>query len=147
MVRGVPVDINHKTGRPAIEVVYTVLHAGGKFGGGGYKVSGGLHGVGASVVNALVRHGLTVEVYKRNGHIYQTELRNEAKQTYDSKDCWTSVTESLTRYKGYIFFLIRRFLRRQLYLTTILLKQQISEKRPSSLKDLRLLLQDVREKA
>ena len=67
--RGVPVDINHKTGRPAIEVVYTVLHAGGKFGGGGYKVSGGLHGVGASVVNAL-SEWLEVQV-KRNGHIYQ----------------------------------------------------------------------------
>ena len=67
--RGVPVDINHETGKPAIEVVYTMLHAGGKFGGGGYKVSGGLHGVGASVVNAL-SEWLEVEVY-HGGKIYK----------------------------------------------------------------------------
>ncbi len=67
--RGIPVDIQAQTGRPALEVVYTVLHAGGKFGGGGYKVSGGLHGVGASVVNALSQW-LQVRVFK-NGNIYQ----------------------------------------------------------------------------
>ena len=66
--RGVPVEINSKTGKPAVEVVFTVLHAGGKFGGGGYKVSGGLHGVGASVVNAL-SVWLEVKVYS-NGNIY-----------------------------------------------------------------------------
>ncbi|QFQ73635.1 DNA topoisomerase (ATP-hydrolyzing) subunit B [Liquorilactobacillus mali] len=71
--RGIPVDIQAKTGRPALETVYTILHAGGKFGGGGYKVSGGLHGVGASVVNALSTT-LNVEV-KKNGKIYAIDFK------------------------------------------------------------------------
>ena len=74
--RGIPVDIQKQTGRPALEVVYTVLHAGGKFGGGGYKVSGGLHGVGASVVNAL-SEWLEVEVHK-DGKIYQMKFSRGA---------------------------------------------------------------------
>ena len=72
--RGIPVDIHPKTGKSTVETVYTVLHAGGKFGGGGYKVSGGLHGVGASVVNAL-SDWLEVKVYK-NGNIYYQRFSN-----------------------------------------------------------------------
>lgn len=74
--RGIPVDIQEKTGRPAVETVFTVLHAGGKFGGGGYKVSGGLHGVGASVVNALSTD-LTVQVFK-DGNIYEQSYKRGA---------------------------------------------------------------------
>ncbi len=77
--RGIPVGIHEKTGISTVETVYTVLHAGGKFGGGGYKVSGGLHGVGASVVNALSSY-VTVTVYK-NGKIHETKFANGGKVT------------------------------------------------------------------
>ena len=93
--RGIPVDIQPQTRRPALEVVYTVLHAGGKFGGGGYKVSGGLHGVGASVVNAL-SEWLQVQVYK-NGHIYEMkfsrgDITQEMKIVGDTDRTGTTVT-------------------------------------------------------
>ena len=80
--RGFPVGMHPKMHRPAVEVCLTILHAGGKFGGGGYKVSGGLHGVGASVVNALSEH-FTVTVYQ-NGQIYQQEY-SRGKYLYDLK--------------------------------------------------------------
>ena len=93
--RGIPVDIQPQTGKPALEVVFTVLHAGGKFGGGGYKVSGGLHGVGASVVNAL-SEWLTARVYK-NGKIYEMKfargnITQEMKIVGDTDKTGTEVT-------------------------------------------------------
>ena len=95
--RGMPVDKHPKMGIPAVEVIHTVLHAGGKFGGGGYKVSGGLHGVGASVVNALSTH-MEVEI-KRNGNIYRQcyergktvtplEIIGESKKTGSKTTFW-----------------------------------------------------------
>ena len=93
--RGIPVDIQTQTGRPALEVVFTVLHAGGKFGGGGYKVSGGLHGVGASVVNAL-SEWLEVQVHK-DGHIYEMKfsrghITSEMQMIGDTDHTGTTVT-------------------------------------------------------
>ena len=93
--RGIPVDIQPQTGLPALEVVFTVLHAGGKFGGGGYKVSGGLHGVGASVVNAL-SEWLIVQVHK-NGKIYEMrfargEITQKMKVVGDTDRTGTTVT-------------------------------------------------------
>ena len=83
--RGIPVGINHKSGLPAVEVVFTVLHAGGKFGGGGYKVSGGLHGVGASVVNAL-SNWLEVRVYHDGKVYFQRYARGKTMNTLEVID-------------------------------------------------------------
>ena len=93
--RGIPVDIQEQTGKPAVEVVFTILHAGGKFGGGGYKVSGGLHGVGSSVVNALSEY-TEVEVYK-NGKIHHQRYERgpaatELKVIGDTDKTGTKVT-------------------------------------------------------
>ena len=95
--RGIPVGINAKAGIPAVEVVFTILHAGGKFGGGGYKVSGGLHGVGASVVNAL-SEWLEVEIFNQ-GKIYKQRYERghvcyklEVAGTCDPKLTGTRVT-------------------------------------------------------
>ena len=93
--RGIPVDVQAQTGRPALEVVFTVLHAGGKFGGGGYKVSGGLHGVGASVVNAL-SEWLEVQVHK-DGHVYEMKfsrghITSEMQMIGDTDHTGTTVT-------------------------------------------------------
>ena len=91
--RGIPVDIQAQTGRPALEVVFTVLHAGGKFGGGGYKVSGGLHGVGMSVVNALSKW-LEVKICQ-GGYQYQQEYKRGIPQ-YDLKQIGLSDTTGTT---------------------------------------------------
>jgi DNA gyrase subunit B len=97
--RGIPTEIHPKTGKSTVETVYTVLHAGGKFGGGGYKVSGGLHGVGASVVNALSKW-LEVEVHK-DGHIYYQRYENGGHATEPLKiigDCSNQDTGTIVTF-------------------------------------------------
>ena len=136
--RGIPVDINHKAGKPAVEVVFTILHAGGKFGGGGYKVSGGLHGVGASVVNAL-SNWLEVQVC-RDGHIYQQRYER-GKTMYPLKivgDCpaeqtGTKVTffpdGSIFEDTVYDYDVLRQRLREMAFLTKNL-RIVLTDKRP-----------------
>ena len=136
--RGIPVGINHKAGLPAVEVVFTVLHAGGKFGGGGYKVSGGLHGVGASVVNAL-SEWLEVSIY-HEGKIYKQRYER-GKTMYSLKvtgDCeedrhGTTVTflpdKEIFEETVYDYDILKQRLREMAFLT----------------KGLRIVLKDNRE--
>ncbi len=136
--RGIPVGINHKSGKPAVEVVFTILHAGGKFGGGGYKVSGGLHGVGASVVNAL-SEWLEVTIYN-DGKIYKQRYER-GKVMYPLKvvgECDLEKTGTTVTFKPdadifeetvYDFNILKQRLREIAFLT----------------KNLRIILRDKRE--
>ena len=136
--RGIPVDINHKAGKPAVEVVFTILHAGGKFGGGWYKVSGGLHGVGASVVNAL-SNWLEVQVC-RDGHIYQQRYER-GKTMYPLKivgDCPAEQTGTKVTFSPdgsifedtvYDYDVLRQRLREMAFLTKNL-RIVLTDKRP-----------------
>ena len=137
--RGIPVGINHKAGIPAVEVVFTILHAGGKFGGGGYKVSGGLHGVGASVVNAL-SNWLEVEIYQE-GKVYKQRYER-GHVCYPLKEIGTCPVEKtgttitfmpddtiFTETTVYDFDILKRRLREMAFLT----------------KGLRIILRDNRQ--
>ena len=136
--RGMPVDTHPKLGIPAVEVIHTVLHAGGKFGGGGYKVSGGLHGVGASVVNAL-SNWLEVQV-RRDGHIYQQRYER-GKTMYPLKivgDCPVEETGSKVTFSPdgsifedtvYDYDVLRQRLREMAFLTKNL-RIILTDKRP-----------------
>ena len=124
--RGIPTGINHKSGKPAVEVVFTVLHAGGKFGGGGYKVSGGLHGVGASVVNAL-SNWLEVEIF-REGKVFKQRYERgkvmyplEISGTCEPEKTGTKVTfapdDTIFEETEYDFDVLKQRLRETAFLT------------------------------
>ena len=139
--RGIPVDINEKAGIPAVEVVFTILHAGGKFGGGGYKVSGGLHGVGASVVNAL-SEWLEVKV-RRNGNVYMQRYEKgkvmyplKVVGTCDESETGTKVTflpdKEIFEDTVYDFEVLKQRLREMAFLTKgikIILRDDREEKK------------------
>ena len=136
--RGIPVGINHKAGIPAVEVVFTILHAGGKFGGGGYKVSGGLHGVGASVVNALSTW-LEVKIY-HEGKIYQQRYER-GKTMYPLKvvgDCNPELTGTT------VVFLPDKDIFEETVYDYDILKQRLREMAFLT-KGLRICLKDTRE--
>ena len=136
--RGIPVGINHKAGIPAVEVVFTILHAGGKFGGGGYKVSGGLHGVGASVVNALSTW-LEVRIY-HEGKIYQQRYER-GKTMYPLKvvgDCQPDKTGTT------VVFLPDKEIFEETVYDYDILKQRLREMAFLT-KGLRIVLEDKRE--
>ena len=134
--RGIPVDIQPQTGRPALEVVFTILHAGGKFGGGGYKVSGGLHGVGASVVNAL-SEWLKVQVHK-NGKIHEMtfsrgHIVTEMEVVGDTDHTGTTVTfkpdDQMFDTVEYDYSILHNRMREQAFLNAGL-RISIEDKRP-----------------
>ena len=138
--RGIPVGINHKAGIPAVEVVFTILHAGGKFGGGGYKVSGGLHGVGASVVNAL-SEWLEVTIY-HEGKVYRQRYER-GKVVYSLKvigECEKEKTGTTVS-----FFPDRQIFEETVYDYDIL-KQRLREMAFLT-KGLRIVLRDTREES
>ena len=136
--RGIPVGINHKAGIPAVEVVFTILHAGGKFGGGGYKVSGGLHGVGASVVNAL-SEWLEVTIY-REGKEYKQRYER-GKTMYPLKvvgDCYPGLSGTK------VYFLPDKEIFEETVYDYDILKQRLREMAFLT-KGLRIVLEDKRE--
>ena len=140
--RGMPTGINSKTGKSTIETIFTILHAGGKFGGGGYKVSGGLHGVGASVVNAL-SNWLEVTVY-RDGHIYYQRFENGGHPVDSLKiidECEQDRTGSTVRFKP----------NPEIFKETTIFKYDILARRLQEIaflnKGLRIVLIDEREES
>jgi len=141
--RGIPVGINAKAGIPAVEVVFTILHAGGKFGGGGYKVSGGLHGVGASVVNAL-SEWLEVEIYNQGkiykqryerGHVmYKLEVAGECDPTVSGTSVTFLPDKEIFEETVFDFDTLKQRLREMAFLTKNI-KMRLIDERPEEIKE------------